>query len=473
MAKQYTIEELREAGQYVREMNKALGIDIGEKHDPASTVSTWVGPHGTGGIFADGTVRPTMYSAVPGLVDEITQSIPLVKSDKDNEVYDILTGVTETQGSRAADVCSEGPTPGRLKTCRQIITWGEMKVDTEVHRISDMGRRRDYADVDRNVLNLMLEQNPYIPDVARNLNTRLGKQFAELGMGIVLGLARVDFIGVAGAGSNSAYVNQFIRQYAGFENLVKTGYTDAAAPGNPACAAADSIVIAHNAAIGSNGVNGVSFIENMVDAYYGVTNIASEVGMADTLFEIWMSRKAFRAAAYQWACAYYTDRCSNGAAGTPIVQEAVAVTQARDEMLRNKVLMIDGTPVPVKVSDGIPTTGVSNNTYNSDIFIMPRYWRGNPLVYRQYLPLNNAEASEFMGMENDARVINNGFYAVGKRSTNGLCTKFEFYAKHRLILDAPFLAARVNDVQFTYRAQDRDAYVGDSLYKNGGVSTRF
>lgn len=477
MATVGSIEEIREAGAALRDAAKAMTDmavamkDVGQKHDPATTVNNWNPPHGTNSLFADGTVRPRMYSTVPGLVDEITNSIPLVPSLKDNEIVEILTGVTQTQGNAAADICSEGPNPGQLKVCRQTKTWGEMKVDTEVERLNTQGNRRDYADNDREIVNLMMEVNPYIPDfVAKNINTRLGKRAIELGLGVTLGYSKVDFIGVQGNTSNAAYLNQFIKQYDGFETMVKTGYTDSVT--GVACAAADSVVIAHNAPIGSNGTNGVSFTENVVDAFYSVTQTADEIGMGDTSFEIWVNRKAWRAIAYQWACTYYTDRCGVGTAGLPIIQEATAITNARDEMMRNKVLMIDGTPVPVRVSDGIPAPGMANQNYQSDLYIMPRNWRGNPLIYRQFFPLNNAEAQVFLQNSPEARVINNGLYGVGRRTTNGFCTKWEFYSKSRLFLEAPFLAARVNDFTFNYRAQDRDAFVGDSLYKNGGVSGR-
>lgn len=464
MAKQWTLEELKEARAALQELE-------GAKHDPASTASTWVNGHGPGGIFSQGAVRPDMYATIPRLNDDVSASLPLIASNKDNEIYEILTGITAPAGNRAADTCSEGPTPGRLKVGRVTAAWGTLKVDTEVNRLVDFGRRLDYQDMDRNVLNMQGSQSPFVPQVpTTDINTRLGKQFMELGLSVEQAVTWVDFIGVAGAGSNSAYLNMFIEQYQGFETWVRTGYTDAL--GGAAIPAADSIVIAHNAPIGSNGVNGVSFIENVVDAYYSVVQKANEIGMMGTEFEIWVHPKAWRAIAYQWACTYYTTRCS-GEQYNEITRDGVAIAQARDEMLRNRVLMIDGEPVRVRLSQGIPALGIGDQTYMSDVYIMPRYWNGRPLVFRQYFPLNNAEAQTFLGMENDARVINNGLYAVGKRSTNGLCTKFEFVSRMRLILDTPFLAARVNDVSFTYRAQDLDSRVGESLYKNGGVSSRF
>lgn len=460
--RQYSVKELGEL---------AAALGLGQKHDPASTVSTWTASHGPGGIFSDGSVRPDMYSTVPRPTNTFSGRIPMIASRMDNEIYEILTGVTATQGTRAADICSEGPTPGRLKVCRQTIAFGEMKVDTEVNRLSDFGRRIDYQDLNRNVLNFQPSQSPFVPQVpTTDLNDRLGKQFAELGVGIELGVELVDFVGVAGAGSNDAYLNQFITQYAGLEALVKTGHTDALT--GQACSAADSIVISHNAAIGSNGVNGVSFIGNMVDMYFAAKERARIIGMEDTTWAFVMHPKAWRAVAEVWACAYWTDRCS-GTQYNELNRDAMEITRLRDEMYRGMYLLIDGESVPVLLSTGIPTTGVSNNVYNTDLYLIPMNWRGRPLLYRHYFPLNNGEAQTFLGMENDARVINNGLYAVGKRSTNGLCTKFEFYSKHRLILDTPFLAGRLNDVQITFRASSLDPRVGESLYRNGGVSTRF
>lgn len=459
------LEQLKEAAVYLQELG------FGAKHDPSSTASTWTAPHGTGGIFSPGAVRPDMYSTIPRPTNNLIGQIPLMQSNKDNEIYEILTGVTQTQGNAAADSCSEGPTPGRLKVCRQTFAWGEMKVDTEVHRLANFGRRLDYQDNDRNVLNFMPADSPYIPQVpSLDLNTRLGKQFVELGLGVELAMEYVDFVGTAGSTSNSAYLNLYISQYAGLENLVKTGHTDSVT--SVACTAADSIIIAHNAPIGSNGVNSVSFVANMVDMYFGASERARIVGMADTQFAFVMHPKAWRAVAEVWACQYDTDRCA-GSQYAENNRNAMEVTRFRDEMYRGQYLLVDGVPVPVLLSTGVPATGVSNNVYNTDIYLLPLSWRGRPLLFRQYFPLANAEAQTFLGLENDARVINNGLYAVGKRSTNGLCTKFEFYSKHRLILDTPFLAGRVNDVQITFRAQSRDVRVGESLYADGGTSSRF
>jgi hypothetical protein len=40
----------------------------------------------------------------------------------------------------------------------------------------------------------------------------------------------------------------------------------------------------------------------------------------------------------------------------------------------------------------------------------------------------------------------------------------------RLILEAPFLAGRLDDVWYTYLPKSRSAMPGASLYANGGLS---
>lgn len=466
MAKQFTIEELREAKQAIDQL-------MGTKHDPASTVSTWAQPHGLGGLLSGAGVRPNMYSTVVRPENTFMSAIPLRKSRMQNEVMEILTGQTANAGTRAADVCSEGPMAGRLKVMRQVIPFGTMKLDTEIDRLPNVGLRRDYADLDRTFENLQGNDSPFIPDVVNignNLNTVAGKKMYETGLAVERTVEFADVVGVAGGTSNDPDLIPWISQYAGIEQLVRTGYVDSVS--NVAAPAADSVVVTHNASIDSNGTNGADFITNVVDAVYAVREVARQVNMSDVVHGIIVNPKMWRAVAYKWACAYYATGCA-GTTANPNFQNSTEIVAARDEMLRNRVLMIDGEPIPVLLSTGIPTPGVSNNVFNSDLFVVPLQWRGAPLIYRQYFPMNNVDITQLIDITGDGpRIMNDGLYAMGSRSTNGFCTKLEFVAMMRLILDAPFLAARVNDVQFTYRAQTRDVRVGESLYRNGGVSSR-
>lgn len=449
-------------------------LGTGYKHDPSTTVSNWAPAHGPGGLFSGTGVRPDMYSTVPRPID-LSRVIPIVYSNYENEIYEILTGQTVTEGTRAADICSEGPMAGKLKVCRQVISFGTGKLDTSVERLTTFGRRIDRADLDRNVLNLATLENPLMPDVlnTNNVNTNTGKLLYENGLAWERSYSLMDIQGVATATSNAADFNVWIAQFDGLDRMIRTGYVDMSAS-LVACPAADSVVTTHNAPIGSAGTNGQTFIANVVNSYRAIKQRAQIIGMGDFEAAIVMHPNAAWAVYDQWACAYNTDRCT-GSAGNPVPQNATDVVQFRDTMRRGAYLLIDGEAVPVLFSSGMQWAGSANNTFITDIFIVPLRWAGRPLLYRQAFPLSNADAMQWIETQPNApvRIINGGLYAVGMRTTNGFCSKIELITRTRLILDTPFLAARINDVSLTYAIDGYDAYVGQSNYKDGGQSSRY
>lgn len=464
------LKELRDSVSAI----KQLADGLVRKDDPASTVSNWVGAHGTGGLFSGAGVRPDMHSTVPRPIG-LSEVIPFIGSLYENERYEILTGQTATEGTRAVDICSEGPTPGKLKVTRQVIPFGTMKIDTSVERLVNFGRRVSYADLDRNVLNQNAIKSPLMPDIlsTTNVNSDAGKLLYETGLAIEKSYALMDVRGVNGTVSNNADFNLWIDQFDGLDRWIRTGYADQ--PSGVLSPAADSIVITHNAPIGSNGTNGVSFVGNMVNAVRGVMQRSNIIGMGDFEFALVMHPNAAWAVYDAWACSYFTDKCNNGAVGVPIQRNATDITTFHDQMMNGAYLLIDGMRVPILFSSGMQWDGVSNNIFNTDFYTMPLRWRGRPLVYRQFFPLNNATANEWMASmpTERAKIINGGMYAVGMRTTNGFCSKLEIISRSRLILDTPFLAARVNDVQLTYGIQGFDAFPGMSNYRDGGQSTRY
>lgn len=475
----FTPEQLLEASKQIGALIDNLGI--GYKHDPASTVSNAVLAHGPGGLFSSQGVRPGMYSTVPRPVD-LASIIPLVKSVNVNERWEVLTGVTVTEGTRATDICSEGPTPGQLKVCSQVFTWGEMKIDTRTQRLNEWGRRNNYADMDRNVFNLMSSSHPLMPQflTAENVNTDFGKLVMEVVFALEKSFASVDVNGVAGGTSapagvvNSEDYRPWISQYAGLYAQIATGKVDSVS--QAACPAADSVVITHNAPIASNGTNGLSFVQNVVNLVRSPLARANRVGMGDFNFVLGVHPNAWWAISDQWACQYNVDRCNDGAAGDPVIRNATDITEFRDAMRNGNYLLVDGMRIPVVFADGLQWDGVNNNTFSTDILLLPLNWRGQRLLYRQYFPLNNPQATawqNFVGPLGSARILNDGLYAMGARTTNGMCSKAEFYSQTRLILDTPWLAGRLNDVQVSYTVQGYDVFPGMSNYRDGGESSRF
>jgi hypothetical protein len=181
----------------------------------------------------------------------------------------------------------------------------------------------------------------------------------------------------------------------------------------------------------------------------------------------------FRALTDVYANTYATSRfqANSLSAGTPLLQDAERINALRMEMLTGKYLLIEGQPVPVYFSEGIPLTYLGSNTWEADAYFMPISWNGMPLINLEYFNMANEYAIEYQGFVNadDQKVLNNGLYRVGYRST-GLCKEYHFADRMRLILEVPFLCARIDNISFTYYAKTRRAYPGESFYAGGGIS---
>jgi hypothetical protein len=88
--------------------------------------------------------------------------------------------------------------------------------------------------------------------------------------------------------------------------------------------------------------------------------------------------------------------------------------------------------------------------------------------------MDNQYAQEYTGFV-DADTIsysNNGLYIFGRRD-NGFCKEYLMGAQMRLILRAPFLAGRIDNLQYQFRGTGfRNADPGSSFYYNGGSTFR-
>jgi hypothetical protein len=187
-----------------------------------------------------------------------------------------------------------------------------------------------------------------------------------------------------------------------------------------------------------------------------------------------MRLEFFRALTDIYACSYATARCTNGAVGTPQIIDQTTINNLRLEMLNGQYLLIEGVKVPVVFSDGMLFNHVGPTQWNTSVYFLPVSWAGRPLIRLEYFPMDNQYAQEWGSFLNADRyrVLNNGLYIVGYRST-GLCDEYHFGAQMRVILETPFLAGRIDNIQFNYNAQTRSAYPGETtLYANGGTTYR-
>jgi hypothetical protein len=457
------------------ELADKLGlISIGQKNDPAATTvgQTGHGPfHGSTtqfGLFSGEGVRPGRFSAL-SRPETLSNILPIVKSEYYQERLDIMTGQLAGGTSNAADFCGDPPQPGDLKIMRRDFLFGKYFIKTELSRIPQTGLLRTRADIPGNILNAGPTANPFIPDIMFNISdARDQLSFNLFKVGVDLGRTMEQVL-IQGVASTDNSRTGWWEEFGGIDGQVTTGLTDAAT--GLAAPAADSAVSSFDADVAGTATDGRNIVEMVSDMWYALNDRAAQVGMAGVQWAIVMRKEAFRRLTDQWACTYAIYQCA-GTAAAPNNRDAMAQQALRIEMLQGQHLLIEGDRVPVIFSEGIPQETLANNTYKSDMYFLPISWNGLPLSKIEYFDMSNPYARNLVGFtDHHGMTLNNGMYFVTQRD-DGNCIEFLFSAQFRYILETPFLAGRVDDIQFAYLAPTRQAIPGASLYVDGGVSYR-
>lgn len=455
-------------------------LNFNQKNDPSSATPTqsqvlqgtsFTNPNQFG-LFSSPGVRPDRYSTLMR-PHSMANLLRPTKSEFGNEIVEIMTGQTAGTASAQTDWCAPGALAGILKTCQQVYTFGNFKMNTRITPIQEVGLLKNRADIPGQIINRPRSENPFMPDRMYQLTdtrNQLAYELYTLGIQIERSFEKEMFRGVAG--TNTSIVGWW-KDFAGIDSLVKTGYVDAVT--QVACPAADSIVISWNADVGAT-VSGSNIVQSMADGYYAVNDIATQAGLEGVQFGFVLRKEFFRALTEVWSCQYLTYRCQSNNAGQPIQITGEETNRLRLAMQTGQYLLIDGIPVPVEFSDGIQLEqlgGGTPKTLRADAYLLPLFWNGRPLLRPEFHDMGNAYAREFANIVYpSAEFLNNGMYLLGKREAGG-CVELELSMKMRLFLETPFLAVRWDDISFSYSAQTRDADPGVTfLHRNGGITYR-
>lgn len=466
------------------ELSEITGIimNVINKNNASGTTPTNNAPYGP---YADGSgdygvlsipgIRPEMFSAFqrPRSVVSILGVKPSLNA---NEKIGIMTGVTAGSGSNPTGFCGTAPTAGQLKRCVQNFTWGKSYWKSQIVNVAEAGEYVDYADTEKRLLNLNQTPNPLIPtelsrlDLADRASSLLFSELFTLGVEQERNLETVLFQGNETT-ANTSTTRGFIQEFRGLARQITTGKVDMNT--GVACPAADSQVITWGTGIDAT-VNGRTFPQVIVDTMFGLVDIAQQTGLAGTRWVMVMPMRMFRALTYVYSCQYWTSLCT-GSAGNPTTQDATEVRKLQLDMWNNKYLLVDGNPVQVIFSDGIPETRASGSVFTAQsMYILPVEWQGMPMLNLQYKPMNNAQAMEFANYAgpSDFQFMNNGMWMTSKARTN-FCMELIMAGKFRLIQDCPFLAARIDTIQYSFQAPFRSAYPSDTAFYVDGGATRW
>lgn len=468
----FTLEEIKEIGA-------ALGLQ--QKHTPASTTlytPTLQGPFQGSttqfGIFSEPGVRPERFSAM-ARPDSFAQALGApVRSEYYEELLDIFTGQTASSCTNAAGPCGNPPEVGQGKICKQAYYWGFVYMKTQLNALAEIGQLRNRADVPGSIINVEpMMRNPLIPDLFYRLadgQSQLQYELWRLGVEFERTL---DVVAVTGDNSAAYTATEcgWTDEFTGIDSLIKTGYTDAKT--SITCPAMDSAIITFGADVGGTigSGDGRNIVIAITELVRGVRERARKMGYGNGVQYYWLMRsEAFHRIVEEYSCDYATYRCT-GATNLNNVTISSDSNNLRLQMIAGQYILVDGDPIPVVFSEGIPQTN-SAGTFTSDIYLVPASWNGMPLTYLQYYPMDNQYTTEFANFASGGvETLNNGLWLAGKRST-GLCEEIHFQAKMRLILETPFLAGRIDNISYTFTSPIRNALPGSSFFADGGVTYR-
>lgn len=440
----------------------------GAKHDIADGTAITGGLYQAGGIFSYPYGNPTVFSAL--MQPRTFMSVlPLRQSNVENEVVTILTGMTDATGENADTVCGDPPTPGNLKVCRVGLQFGKAYVGSKVFDLTEVGGQEFYSANEVQIQNFAMSGDPLTPDPLRIANASFfsdsARRLFEVGTMLRRILARIEIDGDVTLAPNASELG-WIREFSGLSRLVKDGYTDV---GGSACPAADSLVETWGDAVDAT-VNGMTLPQLLNDMYFSRQMLAFQLGMEGTTFALVMDMRLFRSLAYQFACNFVFTRCGNATDALPINRTDEQISNRFREFMAGQYLPLEGMNVPVLFTSGAEVD-TSDTPFTASIFIVPLSWNGRALTEIEYFNLNNGVVQEFNQMANTTGRMysNNGLYAFATRSW-GFCDQLLAVTKMRLKLWTPFLAARIDDIEFNGYVGYRNWDPAGSSFYNGGTT---
>lgn len=456
------------------------------KHTPGSTTPAAGGmlhgylADGSGNlaVLAGAGVRPEMWSAMSRPFTFLDALGAPKKSMLANEIVEIQTGVTAASGSNTNSWCGDPPdVTGDLKVCRIAKAWGEYYGKSKLQIIPEMGEIATYADVPRNIINIGPAGHPFFPDIMFNLdNTQSRLQYTlwSMGQGMELTLERVAVQGSTALAYTATQLG-YMSEFDGLDRWIKTGYTDSVA--GVTCPAADSLVLDFGTSLG-NTIAGESQARYINDAVmqliWGLTQRAARNRVENFQLALVMRQELFYKLVDHIACNYSSSGCSLSESNAELAVMSTDYINWRDGMLNGQYILVRGMKYPVLFSDGVDLEGIGQDQFRTDIYAIPLLGKGRQLTYVQYFPMDNAVISEFEGFPDGATAvpINNGLWLFSEERTS-FCKEFHVAGRMRLIIETPFLAGRIDNIEFTYDTDlTHDPYYGESMYVDGGVSYR-
>jgi hypothetical protein len=438
--------------------------------------------HGPGGVFSLPALDATIYNAMQLPTAGLEVKLPTFKTDYATPLYGIVTGQTATTGSDPTAPCGDWPETGLTKLCTNfspLSTQGRSSRKIDLVRVGLFNDRSDFrqfsfvgdplkmADVTSNGVP-ELDKYTGATGGSNFLNNEIAKQYRELNVAMIRDFAVDLYTGNPANNPGAAGGREYFR---GLDIEINTGRKDAVT--GVVCPASDSIVEIFNQRVDLAGANMVLLVDNI---FYRLRTIAEETGTAEVDWALAMHRTLFHELTAIWPCSYLTYRCNLSGNATEFVDAQAAINMV-NEMRAGEFLYVGGVKIPVIIDSAIPRTEVGGQpgTFTSSIYVVPMsVMNGIPVTFMDYFDFNTPGGAGDFIRQNPAlfgaEVMGNGKFlmTVQKQAT---CFSISLVARKRLVLRAPYLAARITNVQFKPVKEVRSPFPGDPYFVNGGQTS--
>lgn len=417
----------------------------------------------------------------------LSNRLPVMLSNLELGMHSILTGQTASTGTDPTAQCVDCAQPGQLKICNQVWPFGYQCMDSQVIDITQTGRLINRGEfMDQQLIGGMFEGagsvKPFAPwNMENALHDGASKKLFELQNDFIRRFAHIIYDG--NPANTITNTGGYKEQY-GLQSIVNTAYQDAIT--RQLCSAADATVISlANLTVETNGA---AVVTAMVETMFAKNYLAQQTGLDPVQFAWVMTPNRFRALAQVWPCVYNTYRCTLVATGSTQFIDGAAQNRMRDDMLNGMLngndlgttyLLMDGKPVPVILDDTlneVATAGV----FVSDMYLIPL---NSPKFVETNGHITYLEAFNFAGPRAAVEVaakmmpqgfvdtLENGRYLFIYSPPTKTCAQVSLIKKERIIIEAPFLAARFTGLGNVAYAHERSSNPNNAYgyFKNGGV----
>lgn len=148
----------------------------------------------------------------------------------------------------------------------------------------------------------------------------------------------------------------------------------------------------------------------------------------------------------------------------------------RDQMRRDRRLVIDGDEIEVILDDGIPeissttSADVTEGCLAAPIYLIPMsVIGGRAVTFLQHFQFNNPAVQDALGNQILGRIT--GPWLTWPRQTN-MCIQWQTIIEPRLVMRTPWLAGRLDNVMYCPDKHTRQPFPDDPYFVDGGLTNR-